>query len=284
MPAPRVDNEAVEHQDFPTSAATQPTPRRGSSSSSITVNDQQQLPSGKDTTEGSRFQHEERRGSSASGFNGRRPSVAAQLKNPLAGMTEADVLADVDIWVSQRSLDHERETFRRGALLARVINTPNGFEQIDLPQDEKDCLRKEVTHRWSQPFQLYFLVVLCAGSAIVQGMDQTAVNGAQQFYLAEFGITNVWQTGLLNGAPYLCSALIGCWTNAPLNKYFGRRGTIFISCTISFISSFWMAAANTWWNLLIARFVLGFAVGAKSSTTPVYAVSTPSYGPWCHSY
>ena len=48
---------------------------------------------------------------------------------------------------------------------------------------------------------LYFLVVLCAGSAIVQGMDQTAVNGAQQFYFEEFGITNVWQQGLLNGAP-----------------------------------------------------------------------------------
>lgn len=32
-----------------------------------------------------------------------------------------------------------------------------------------------------------------------------------------------------------------------------------------------MAAANTWWNLLLARFGLGLAVGAKSSTTPVYA-------------
>jgi sugar porter (SP) family MFS transporter len=68
--------------------------------------------------------------------------------------------------------------------------------------------------------------------------------------------------------------LIGCWTNAPLNNYFGRRGCIFISCTISFISSFWMAAANNWYNLLIARFFLGLAVGAKSSTTPVYAAES----------
>lgn len=35
-----------------------------------------------------------------------------------------------------------------------------------------------------------------------------------------------------------------------------------------------MAAANTWWNLLIARFALGLAVGAKSSTTPVYAAES----------
>jgi MFS family permease len=79
---------------------------------------------------------------------------------------------------------------------------------------------------------------------------------------------------LLNGAPYLCSALIGCWSNAPLNKYFGRRGTIFISCIISFITGIWMAAADSWYNLLIARFFLGFAVGAKSSTTPVYAAES----------
>lgn len=31
-----------------------------------------------------------------------------------------------------------------------------------------------------------------------------------------------------------------------------------------------MAAAHTWWNLLLARFLLGLAVGAKSTTTPVY--------------
>lgn len=30
----------------------------------------------------------------------------------------------------------------------------------------------------------------------------------------------------------------------------------------------------SWYNLLIARFALGFAVGAKSSTTPVYAAES----------
>lgn len=35
-----------------------------------------------------------------------------------------------------------------------------------------------------------------------------------------------------------------------------------------------MAAANNWPNLLVARFALGFAVGAKSSTTPVYAAES----------
>ncbi|KAK5165601.1 uncharacterized protein LTR77_009130 [Saxophila tyrrhenica] len=202
----------------------------------------------------------------------RKASVAALLRNPLAGMTENETLADVDTFVEQRGLNQYRETFRKGALLARANQRPDGFEQVDaVSEEEKGFLRQEITSRWSQPFMLYFLVILCAGSAIVQGMDQTAVNGAQSFYFEEFGITNEWQQGLLNGAPYLCSAAIGCWTNAPLNKLFGRRGTIFISCFVSFTTGFWMAAADTWYNLLIARFALGLAVGAKSSTTPVYA-------------
>lgn len=148
----------------------------------------------------------------------RQASVAALLRNPLTGMSEQEVIADVDNFVNARGLQDARDAFRKGALLAKVQNRPNGFEHLDiLSEEEKGWLRHESTHRWSQPFMLYFLVVLCAGSAIVQGMDQTAVNGAQQFYFTEFGITDVYQQGLLNGAPYLCSVLIGCWTNAPLN-------------------------------------------------------------------
>ena len=104
-------------------------------------------------------------------------------------------------------------------------------------------------------------------------MDQSAVNGAQAFYFPYFNIgeERVWLRGLINGAPYLCSAVIGCWSTKPLNYFFGRRGCIFISCFISIAASLWMAVVGEWWNLLLARFMLGFAVGAKSSTTPVYA-------------
>ncbi|KAK7184668.1 hypothetical protein DPSP01_000398 [Paraphaeosphaeria sporulosa] len=205
----------------------------------------------------------------------RQASVAAKLRNPLAGMTEQEVLHDVDIWVEEKGLVEYRDEFQKGALVARLGQREDGFEYVtQLNDEERALLRHEITHRWDHPFMLYFLVVLCAGSAIVQGMDQTAVNGAQIFYFEEFGITNEWQQGLLNGAPYLCSAAIGCWTNAPLNKWFGRRGTIFISCFISFVTGIWMAAADSWYNLLIARFALGFAVGAKSSTTPVYAAES----------
>ncbi|EEY17877.1 arabinose-proton symporter [Verticillium alfalfae VaMs.102] len=209
----------------------------------------------------------------------RRSSVAALLQNPLAGLTQDQVLADVDNFTQSKGLTEYQEVFRKGALVAQVNNQDGAFERIEvLDEDEKNVLRRELTHRWSQPFMLYFLCTLCAGSAIVQGMDQSAVNGAQDFYFQELGLADMSAEirGLVNGAPYLCSALIGCWTNPFLNHWFGRRGTIFISCGLSVITGFWQAAANNWYNLLIARFFLGFAVGAKSSTTPVYsAESTP---------
>ncbi|RMJ28446.1 MFS sugar transporter [Aspergillus sp. HF37] len=189
-------------------------------------------------------------------------------KNPLAGLTKEDLLADVEAFAREKDLEHILGDLKRGALVAQ---DPRSFESLDeLSEDEKVLLRREKTHRWSQPFMMYFMTILCAGSAIVQGMDQTAVNGAQEYYFEEFNMTNRWRQGLVNGAPYLCSALIGCWTTKPLNHFFGRRGCIFICCFISFAASIWMAAAHTWWNLLLGRFFLGFAVGAKSTTTPVY--------------
>lgn len=159
MPPPRVDGEAVQQEDFvPSSEAT------SSSASSTTPGKQ-----------GGTAVHEEERQTS---YKNRRPSASAQLRNPFVGKTEEDVLDDVDAFVENKGLQDERETFRKGALLARVSQRVDGFESVkQLSEEEKDLLRHEISHRWSQPFMLYFLVVLCAGSAIVQGMDQTAVNG-----------------------------------------------------------------------------------------------------------
>ena len=168
MPAPRVDDEATDRELEPI--------RAQHSSSSSTIHE-------KNAQHG--FDHVETRSRSASGsrrgsFRVRQPSVSALLRNPLAGKSEEDVLDDVDIFIEENGLQHEKEAFRKGALLARVSQRLNGFENVDaISEDEKAALRHEIEHRWSQPFMLYFLVVLCAGSAIVQGMDQTAVNGAQ---------------------------------------------------------------------------------------------------------
>ena len=109
--------------------------------------------------------------------------------------------------------------------------------------------------------------------------DEAVVNGGQIFYLGQFGIGghsrhDTWLNGLLNSAPYLCCATIGCWLTIPFNRTFGRRGTIFITCAFSAIACFWQGFVNTWWHMFIARFALGFGIGPKSATVPVYAAET----------
>ncbi|KAL8941035.1 MAG: hypothetical protein Q9216_002482 [Gyalolechia sp. 2 TL-2023] len=197
--------------------------------------------------------------------------INTKLQNPLSGMSYDELMDDVSQFAKQYDLQYALDDLQKGALIAQKRS---GFESMDrLTDEDKTLIREEKLHRWRQPKMMYYMTILCAGSAIVQGMDQSAVNGAQAFYFPYFNISDdqVWLQGLINGAPYLCSAVIGCWSTKPLNYYFGRRGCIFISCFISIATSLWMAAADDWWNLLLARFGLGFAVGAKSSTTPVYA-------------
>jgi len=69
----------------------------------------------------------------------------------------------------------------------------------------------------------------------------------------------------------LCCAIIGCWLTEPLNRRFGRRGTIFICGILSFLTCIWQAVTNSWPHLFVARFFLGLGIGPKSSTVPVYA-------------
>jgi MFS family permease len=82
---------------------------------------------------------------------------------------------------------------------------------------------------------------MCSMAAVVQGMDETVVNGAQLYYTQEFQLQPPrftqsqasWIVGLINSAPYLACAVLGCWLTEPLNRLLGRRGVIFLSCFIA---------------------------------------------------
>lgn len=77
--------------------------------------------------------------------------------------------------------------------------------------------------------------------------------------------------GLINAAPYIGSAFIGCWFSDPINHYFGRRGTIFVSANFCLLSVLGTAFTQTWVQCFICRLLLGVGMGAKASTVPIYA-------------
>lgn len=182
-------------------------------------------------------------------------NVDARIKNPLAHLSQETLMRDVEEFAQEYSLQDITPLLKKGALVAR---NPAEFEMVNgLEEHEKEALRNEIVHKWRQPKALYLTVILCSVGAAVQGWDQTGSNGANLSFPQEFGIPadnpsspnyerNLWLVGLVNAAPYIASALLGCWLSDPLNNYFGRRGTIFFSAVFCLLSVIGSAFTQNW--------------------------------------
>ncbi|GAA5820468.1 hypothetical protein JCM11251_005637 [Rhodosporidiobolus azoricus] len=196
------------------------------------------------------------------------------LDNPLSGISLDRLEAMGRAFAREKGLEEFELEFAKGAQAAQ---DPTAIDNLPLLSDEdREVIRREVSHRWSHPTMLFAMVVLCSIAAASQGMDQSVVNGANLFY----PVQGVWtrhdegrpeRRGLVAGAPYLCCAVFGCWLTAPCNKYFGRRGAIWLSSLISLLGSVWSALTGSWQHLLVARLFLGIGVGINSATVPVFA-------------
>lgn len=213
------------------------------------------------------------------------------VSNPLSGLSKDQLLRDVQVFAQEKGLLDHLELLKRGALLAQ---RPAEYQQIqELSTEEKDAVGHEYAHKWSHPFLLYMTIFTCSIGAATQGWDQTGSNGANLSFPQEFNIPetasegiavgalgyisqataekNQWLVGLINAAPYIASAVLGCWLSDPLNNMFGRRGCIFITAVILVITPIASGLTQNWWQLFIVRFLLGIGMGAKGSTVPVFA-------------
>lgn len=215
--------------------------------------------------------------SGGSSFISRIAATGDVTKNPLKDISREHLIRHVSEFTDKHGLNEDRELFVKGALLSQ------SGESDGLTEDEQEAIAKETTHRWHQPKRLYYLAVMCAMCAVVQGMDETVINGAMIYYQERLGFDKIegdskeWISGLVVGAPYLCCAVIGCALTDPLNNLMGRRGVIFLSCFIAAVASIWEGFTYNWVQLFLARLLLGLGVGPKSSTVPVYSAEcTPA--------
>ncbi|CAI6265749.1 unnamed protein product [Periconia digitata] len=207
-----------------------------------------------------------------------RRHLNAKLENPLADFSFNELRKMGRAYAGEHGLNDAQDVraLEIGACLARDPADLSHAKELGVTDAEYAVLSHELEHRWSQPRLLYLVIVICSACAAVQGMDETVVNGAQLFYAKEFGIggqdpRSTWLVGLVNSAPYVCCAFIGCWLTTPFNHWFGRRGTIFLTCLFSALACFWQGFADSWWHMFISRFALGFGIGPKSATVPIYA-------------
>ncbi|KAJ6044292.1 uncharacterized protein N7446_002488 [Penicillium canescens] len=211
-------------------------------------------------------------------------NVSAKIKNPLADLTKSQVLRDVEEFAQEFNVTDILPELQKGALVAR---SPTEFESVpDLTETELTALRDETLHKWRQPRALYFTIILCSVGAAVQGWDQTGSNGANLSFPDAFGIPetdnpnayrNQWIVGVVNAAPYIASAVLGCWLSDPCNRILGRRGTIFISSIFCVLAPIGSAVTQTWEQLFATRLLLGLGMGLKASTIPIFcAENTPA--------
>lgn len=198
------------------------------------------------------------------------------------------------------SLTHEEKTEIIGRLRSSGYPAHKG-DFLALTEEEAKFTRRDklattddrksrrmILEKWHLSPILWRLVTLCALGALTQGWDESAVNSAQLYYQYAWKIwinppkgkyppeeTNThhqepWIVGLVNSAPYLCCVL-SCWFTHPLNKRFGRRWTIFISCFFSAASAIGQAFSQSWQLMFCLRFLMGLGIGPKSATIPIYA-------------
>jgi hypothetical protein len=93
-------------------------------------------------------------------------SHSARIKNPLADLSQSQVLRDVEIFAQEYNVTEILPELKKGALVAR---DPADFESVsDLTEQEVTALRDEVEHKWRQPRALYFTIILCSIGAAVQ--------------------------------------------------------------------------------------------------------------------
>jgi len=209
-------------------------------------------------------------------------NINSRLVNPFGGLRQEQMEKKVQMFMKKTEIDEDwLPLIRKGAFLAQdreAFMHPRS-DGLRLKDDEQRALKQEdprTGNKWNQPWIMYALVGCCSLGAAVQGWDETAVNGAQVFYQHAFGIDGNGRhdpalRGLVNAAPYLCCAILGCWLTEPLNKVLGRRGTIFVTCLLSSGTCVWQAFTQSWWHLFIARFFLGLGIGPKSATIPIYS-------------
>ncbi|KAH8665092.1 major facilitator superfamily domain-containing protein [Tricladium varicosporioides] len=218
-------------------------------------------------------------------MNSRRSNkIIINVGNPLIGEAPARVEAAVLAFAEANGLMGIHPLLLTGAMISM---NPEEFRDVPgLTTQQIAALERENTMTfWDQTKELRTTIFTCAIAAIVQGWDQSSINGANLRWPHDLGIhigspngsdtgkstRDLWIFALINAAPFLFGAICGSWLCDPFSFKGGRRFAICFSGIFCFFSTIGSAFVGTWQQLLACRVLLGIGMGAKASIVPVYA-------------
>lgn len=117
--------------------------------------------------------------------------------------------------------------------------------------------------------KLIFFMIFCAGlGGILYGYDIGVISGALVFMQKVIPM-GPGQMGLIVGG-VLGGGLVGTLITGPLADRFGRRRMIITACLIFLLGVVSILLANSFLVLLVARLLLGVAVGIVAVAVPLY--------------
>lgn len=79
----------------------------------------------------------------------------AVFENPLARVSREQLMTDVKNFCEKFDLTDHVEVFKKGALVSQ--NPEGALDLPELDDDDREALRRETTHKWSQPAALFHL-------------------------------------------------------------------------------------------------------------------------------
>ena len=115
-----------------------------------------------------------------------------------------------------------------------------------------------------------FFVVAAVASigGLLFGYDTGVISGALLFIRNEFALSPTMQ-GVVTSM-VLVGAVAGAAMGGGLTDRFGRKPLIIVMAALFAVGSLLSAAATQIWMLLVARLILGIAIGVASMLTPLY--------------
>ena len=115
---------------------------------------------------------------------------------------------------------------------------------------------------------VYFIGLTAALAGLLFGLDVGVISGAQIYIQRDLGVNDQMIEWIVSAL--LWGAVVGALGSGILCKKLGRRGTLLASGLLFAVGAFFCAAAPNAHTLIIARLVLGLAVGIASFTAPLY--------------